>query len=245
MIRPAYHFDANWKVWLFVLILLPVLLRLGFWQLERAEEKRALLARYEQQRSEPPLYPATLRALSSPERAAFRRVLLRGEFLANRSLLLDNQVLDGRVGYQLLQPFLTDSGDSFLVNRGWLPGAPDRSVPGLPAQIGSVEILASVYIPAGKPVLLAADDWSGAWPLRVQYIDVDRVAALLERDLYPYVLRIEADQPGALTVRWPAVNTRPAKHTGYAVQWFAMSLALLLCGVFASLKRIAPGPGNA
>lgn len=242
MIRTAYLPRANWKVWLFVLLLMPLLLWLGFWQLDRAEQKREMLARYQQQRSAPALSAAKLFA-ADPAALAHRRVRLRGDFLADYSLLLDNQILDGRVGYQLLQPFRSEQG-LLLVNRGWLPGPPDRSMPLLPVAPAAVELTAAVYIPAGQAVVLREDDWSANWPLRVQSVDVQRFADKLGQSVFPYVLRIEPAQPGALEVYWPPVNTRPEKHTGYAVQWFAMAAALLLCGIFASLRPRAGVPAS-
>jgi cytochrome oxidase assembly protein ShyY1 len=46
--------------------------------------------------------------------------------------------------------------------------------------------------------------------------------------LFPYSVRIKAGETGALAVDWKVVNTGPAKHIGYAVQWFAMSAVLAL-----------------
>ena len=45
----AYRWDANWKTLIFVLLAMPILIKLGFWQLERADEKLALQARFAQQ----------------------------------------------------------------------------------------------------------------------------------------------------------------------------------------------------
>ncbi|MBT8140497.1 MAG: SURF1 family protein [Gammaproteobacteria bacterium] len=243
MIRSAYHFNANWKVWLFVLLLLPLLLRLGFWQLQRADEKRLLLAQYEQQGAAAALAPAQLAELTE-QQLAFRRVRLSGLLLEESSILLDNQIRDGRVGYHLLQPFIDSSGIIFLLNRGWIAGAADRSLPTIPRVERELDVVASVHVPLGKAVVLGQDSWPAGWPLRVQAIDVERVAARLRANtdfaslkLYPYVLRIQQHEAAALAVNWPPVNTRPEKHTGYAVQWFAMSLALLVCGLFASLSR--------
>ncbi|NNC55348.1 MAG: SURF1 family protein, partial [Pseudomonadales bacterium] len=223
MIRPAYRFNANWKVWLFVLLLLPVLLKLGFWQLERADEKRLLLAQYEQQRTAPALAPAQL-ALLPAGQVAFRKVRLSGNLWQEKSILLDNKILDGRVGYHLLQPFADISGTIFLLNRGWLAGTAERRLPEIPRAGSPLDIVASVYVPLGEAVVLGQDDWASGWPLLVQAIDIERISARLFANnamqlaptIYPYVLRIESASPAALAVDWPPINTRPEKHTGYA-----------------------------
>ena len=87
---------------LVVLLLLPLLLSLGAWQLQRADEKSALLDRQEARRQAP---AQAIGELEQSADLAFRRVLLRGYFDAEHSVLLDNRTRDGRVGVELLQPF--------------------------------------------------------------------------------------------------------------------------------------------
>ena len=244
VIKSAYHFDANWKVLLLVALLFPLLLWLGFWQLERAEEKRSLQQLFEARAALPAL---TIDELASfdPAELAFRRVALHGSFDNMRHFLLDNQVAGGRVGYHLLTPFYASSGLTLIVNRGWLAGRADRSPPELPVLEGGLELMASVYIPQGETLMLGADDWSANWPVVVQNAGISKISQKLGRELFPYLLRIEPGQVGALQASWPAVNTRPEKHTGYAVQWFLMSLALVICGLYASFTGAPAGHPSA
>lgn len=119
-------FRPGWIPTLVVLALLPGLIALGCWQLRRADEKRALLDTYTERQIEAPAAAAQLRQLPDP---AFYPVHLYGSFDAEHSLLLDNQMRDGKPGVELLQPFHDQaSGQWLLVNRGWLPW-PDRRVP--------------------------------------------------------------------------------------------------------------------
>ncbi len=79
---------------LVVLLLLPLLVSLGFWQLHRSEQKRLLLDSYAQRRTAEPLSRSEERR---PD-PAFRRVRLRGQFDAEHSYLLDNRMRNGRIG---------------------------------------------------------------------------------------------------------------------------------------------------
>ena len=65
---------------------------------------------------------------------------------------------------------------------------------------------------------------------------MDKLAAELggEAALFPYPIRIDAGEPGALVVEWKVVNSGPEKHIGYAVQWFAMSAVLAILYIFRS-----------
>ena len=119
-------FRPGWLPSVLVALLLPGLLWLGFWQLQRGDEKRQLLASFEARRQAEPI---TLEQLEPMRDPAYRRVQLRGHFDTEHSLLLDSRSRDGHAGVELLQPFYDQpSGLWLLLNRGWLPW-PDRRTP--------------------------------------------------------------------------------------------------------------------
>ncbi|MGV8842157.1 MAG: SURF1 family protein [Pseudomonas sp.] len=227
-------FFPGWLPTLVVLALLPVLIGLGVWQLSRAEEKTALLARYEARRSEAALEsPAALLDQSVNRDLAYRRVHLRGRFDARHSLLLDNSVRAGQVGIEVLQPFHDQASDLWLlVNRGWLPW-PDRRTPvTVNTPDGDVSLNAWVYVPLGRTFQLQADPPSSRWPRLVTRVQPELLWRELERAGMGYELRLEPG-PGSFRVDWPVVAMAPEKHLGYAVQWFALAGALL--GLFIYL----------
>ncbi|SDS38034.1 Cytochrome oxidase assembly protein ShyY1 [Pseudomonas asplenii] len=210
---------------LVVLLLLPLLVSLGFWQLHRSEQKRLLLDSYAQRRTAEPLSVEQLHGNPDP---AFRRVRLRGQFDTEHSYLLDNRMRNGRIGVELLQPFHDQaSGLWLLVNRGWLPW-PQRRTPVLfntPGQ--ALNIDAWVYVAPGATFQLQADPAGAAWPRLVTAIEPDKLWTELGREGFAYELR-QAPGPGSYETDWPVVaeGMGPEKHLGYAVQWFAMGLAL-------------------
>ena len=59
-------------------------------------------------------------------------------------------------------------------------------------------------------------------------MEMDKIGDALAGSLFPYPVRIDPAQPGALSVDWQVINVSPEKHTGYAVQWFSMAAALAL-----------------
>jgi cytochrome oxidase assembly protein ShyY1 len=228
-----FVFDPEWRITLCTLLLVPLMIFLGFWQLQRADEKAGLSAAWEQRQQQP---PAPLPGLwVEPEEAlAYLPVELTGTFLQDEYFLLDNRIHDGRFGYEVIGILrLAGSTGLALVNRGWIAGDPARlERPSVPLVSGRIRLSGHIYVAPGAPYLLAEQDLGAAWPKLLQALEMDKLMPLLETSLegkaFRYPVRINAGEPGALTVDWQVVNVSPAKHQGYAVQWFTMALFLAI-----------------
>ena len=72
------------------------------------------------------------------------------------------------------------------------------------------------------------------WPVRVGWISAARAEELFGEPFAPYQLRLDQSSLGALQTGWATVSVQPAKHTGYAVQWFVMAVVLLIMTVIAN-----------
>lgn len=219
---------------LLVLAVLPLLIGLGSWQLQRAEEKRALLAEQAARSRAPALGLAELAAVAAP---GFRRVRLVGAFDGEHSLLLDNRQRGGRVGVELLQPFLDHpSGRWVLVNRGWLPWPDRRTPPQFDTPGGELQLQASVYQPTGAAFLLGDGTAGTGWPRLVNAVDAAALWRELGRDGLSSELRL-APGPASYVGDWPLVAMGPEKHLGYAVQWFALAATLLGLYLWLGVKQ--------
>ena len=219
---------------LVVLVLLALLLALGSWQLQRADEKSALLASQEARRQAPAQPIGELERSADP---AFQRVLLRGYFDAEHSLLLDNRTRDGRVGVELLQPFYDQpSGLWLLLNRGWLPW-PDRRTPvSFSTPAGALQLQAWIYVAPGESFQLQADQPGNAWPQLLTRVDAGALWRQLGRAGWPYELRL-LPGPAAYQADWAVVAMGPEKHLGYAVQWFALAVALACLFIYFGIRN--------
>lgn len=223
-----FEFDFEWRVTLFTLLLLPLMVSLGFWQLQRADEKALLAAAFERQQSLPPAPLGSLNERAADE-LAYLPVVLSGHFRKAEHYLLDNRMQQRQFGNEVLTVFVLDSGELALVNRGWIPADPARQVlPEIGEPEGQVRITGHIYVSPGKPYLLADEPIDAQWPRRIQAVEMEKIAAITEGKLFPFPVRINADQAGALAVDWQVINVSPAKHHGYAVQWFSMAAVLAL-----------------
>lgn len=223
-------FRPGWLPSLLVALLLPGLLWLGVWQLQRGEEKRQLLASFEARRQAEPISLEQLEPMPDP---AYRRVQLRGFLDSEHSLLLDSRIRDGQAGVELLQPFYDQPSELWvLLNRGWLPWPDRRTPPRFETPEGMLQLTAWVYVAPAAGMNLGAGTASEGWPRLITRVEADSLWQQLGRGGLSFETRLQPG-PASYRVDWPVVAMSPSKHLGYAVQWFALAAALL--GLFIYL----------
>lgn len=211
----------NWKLAIFSIALLPLLVFLGFWQLDRAEQKREIAERLEAIGNGAAVTLSEF--LRQPER--YQRVRLTGSYLVEH-WLLDNQIHEGTFGYRVLTPFCT-LDRCIMVDRGWVQGSLSRQeLPELPTP-KQLLTLEGVMDRASSRIQLGAPEYVSDSPYRVASLDWGQIETRLSRDILPWVLRLRSAQPGTFHAGWTPLVQGPEKHIGYAVQWFAMATVLV------------------
>jgi surfeit locus 1 family protein len=242
-------FDFRPTLWpsLATLVLLPVLIGLGHWQLERAAWKQGLVDAHAARIGEP---AQALRSVLASSAASadleYRQVTAQGVYDLDHQLLLDNQIYQGRAGYQVLTPLRLDgveSGDDWvLVNRGWVPLGESRSQ--LPAVTGPAEritLRAVIKLPPGKAFGPEAVESSG-WPQVIQQLEIGPIGKQIGHPLLPMVLLLDKEDPGGFVRDWkPVYGITPDKHRAYAAQWFTLALVLLIIYIGVNTHRHSEG----
>jgi surfeit locus 1 family protein len=258
----------RWALLLLALTGVSVTLALGTWQLRRAAFKEALTSQIEAQNKLPALESIAQAATkniandvpaSSPVTAdsakplLHRNVKLRGQWLTQHTVFLDNRFMDGRAGFYVLTPLQLEAQAVVWVQRGWLPrNAQDRTVlPEVPTPGGVVQVPGRVIESVSRAYALGESDAkaatassapaaAGASRIWQNLPDVDFGAqvqllpmAVLQTAQAAVVntATLSADnaaQDGLLR-DWPQPDAGVAKHYGYAFQWFA------LCGLIIAL----------
>jgi surfeit locus 1 family protein len=221
----------NWKLTLLALCFIGVFISLGMWQLSRAREKTALLAAYTARTQQAPL-KSELLTQSGDWR--FYRASLHGEYDNQHTILLDNKIQEGKIGYEVYTPFKADGvAQPILIDRGFISlGVSRRILPTVAPITGKVSIVGMLNLP---PTYVAFgqiyESNQLVWPLRVEYIQFNELMHFVGALHTPYLLQLAQDNPGAYQVKWQIVTMSPEKHQGYAVQWFAFALTLLILSV--------------
>jgi len=235
----------EWRLTLFTLLLCPGLVALGFWQLDRADEKRALAERHLQRETMVALNADELFQRFTPgwsaESAAAladRQVVISATFDPNAYMFLDNRLRNGRFGYEVIALVQTARG-RVPVNMGWLAGDPARrTLPEVELPDGENQLTGRVYAPSKAAYTLDAEAVIEALPSTVQTFEAATLApelsALLGEQVLPLLIRVSPGDPRAFDANWVVINQSPQKHTGYAVQWFTMAGVLVMAFLLRS-----------
>jgi surfeit locus 1 family protein len=214
---------------------------LGAWQLRRAAQKVALQEALESRAKLSELDAGGL--ARSPEQAEpqhYRPVVLRGHWVPERTVFLENRQMRARVGFYVVTPLqLASQPEAVLVQRGWAPrDLRDRSLlPAVPTPTGEVEVRGVIAPPPARLYEFVA---GGTGPIR-QNLDLD--AFKVETGLRLLTLSVQqADSPGTagdgLLREWPHPAVDVQKHYGYAFQWFA--LCALMAGLYVWFQLLRP-----
>ncbi|MBD3648453.1 MAG: SURF1 family protein [Pseudomonadales bacterium] len=232
-------FRLNWKITVFSAVCLGTFTWLGFWQMDRGDEKTRLVNEVMARREQPAVPLSIL--IEKPEAPDGTPVLLEGTWDPDHVFLLDNRVLEGRVGFEVLVPFHDHGSDThLLVNRGFVPmGRTRQEVPDIPPLTGAQQVTGYVYVAEDNVVVDTGGELVGQppWPIIVQVADPVLLQLELDRALYPHVIRLADSDPNALPRNWPVTTILPARHWGYAVQWFVMGFVVLAAWLAFSFRR--------
>lgn len=233
----------RWLVLLATLLAVALTARLGFWQLDRAAQKQAMQTRLDERAQLPELKAAELALDAAAAPAQYERhVRLRGRWLTDKTVFLDNRPMAGRVGFYVLTPLLLEDGTPLLVLRGWAPrnAAQRAELPALPTPEGTVEVLGKLGPTPSRLYQFGAAE-SGTIRQNVDLSDFARETGLALRPLVLQQLATPTDAAHAadgLLRQWPAPAVDIHKHYGYAFQWFALSA--LLVGLYLWFQIIQP-----
>lgn len=225
-------------LWLLVIVLLSLLLGLGRWQLRRAVEKEAMLARVADVLSQ--RIPQSLAEASAGAETDYAWAEGRGRFVDGPALLLDNQRRGEAVGVQVFRVFQPEGGRPLLVDLGWLPLDAQRHLPRSDAPASPLSVRGLLLPPPSPGLALGpAYDASDRQRWLLTRIDLAALSGALNQPLAPRVLRLDPGLPiGHARDLDILPNTLPPeKHRAYALQWFSLAAALLVLSLFLQFRR--------
>ena len=219
-------------------------LSLGRWQLARAAQKESLQAAIDSKAKLPRLDNRSLAALPDVATAMHRTVNLRGTWVADRTVFLDNRQMNAKPGLYVMTPLLLEGSQlAVLVQRGWVArNFIDRaSVPAIAAPAGAVEIEGRIAPPPSKLYELG-DPERGLIRQNLELTQFRGESGLA-------LLDVAVQQTGAATEgllrEWPVASAGSAKNYGYAFQWFGLCALIAILYVWFQIGKRFISPSRA
>ena len=234
-----FLFSSKWLGYLLLAaIFATACVFLGRWQMDRRAETLAEINRVVSNYSATPIpFTAARDQFSQLDPAKeWTQVQLQGTYDADGQRIVRNRPLNGQPGYEVVVPFKLASGETVIIDRGWLPignnnpGSPD-SVPAPP----SGEVTAVVRLKHGEPELQR-----GAPQGQLASIDLPTYAAQLG---YPVLTgaygQLASETPAAadMPVAFPKPSTEEGTHLSYSLQWFAFGVLMFVGFGYAARQQ--------
>ena len=228
-------FSRRWFLTTILVIFgVAVNIRLGIWQLDRLEQRRAFNARVLAQINQPPLVlqgDALTMDLTNME---YRQVEVTGKYDLSHEVALRNQAWGNQLGVHLLTPLrIAGSDQAVLVNRGWVPleGSDYQSWAEYP-EPGEVTVRGVIRASQSKPDYGKRSDpvpAPGEPPLKTWYFaNIEGISNQVPYPLLPIYIQ-QAPDPAwnALPYRTqPELDLTEGPHQSYAIQWFTFAAIL-------------------
>ncbi|QKQ24616.1 SURF1 family protein [Candidatus Ruthia endofausta] len=219
-----------------VLILLSIygLASLGFWQLERADEKRAIEHGIILAQQNPTQLVTNIDELLNKEHY---QVLLKGHYDTNKQFIYDNQIVKGNAGYYVLTPFILSDKTAILVNRGFVPWygkreqLTDIKLDNLPRVI-KVELIKPV-----ERIRLKQQPIKPNFPILIQSLNLDELSTISDYQIITMLARLDVKASDGFFRQWQPFYGSIDKHLGYALQWFLMALVLGIIALKLLIKN--------
>ena len=211
------------------------LVSLGFWQLERADDKRGIEASIKQANTGSVELIKKEEGLQSKE---YYEVRLQGKYLSDKQFIYDNQIVDQVSGYYVLTPYaLEGQSKAILINRGFIPwnGRRDKL-----ADIVIGQETREIKVQISKPIKrmeLKPSEVGIQFPVLIQSIDLQDMADRAKVDFSSVIGLLDASASNGFIRKWEPYTGSIEKHIGYAIQWFLMALVLAIIGIRIAIKQ--------
>ena len=244
-----YQFSPNLIPTLVTLIMLPALIALGIWQLNRADQKRLIDQGISDAQKKPPL---NLNQFKFNQQAyqlnqeIYRSAILSGHFDNKKHYLLDNRTYKGKAGFHVLTPYIFNDArhikHAVLINRGWVPVKGDRTqIPNVSINDDDSQIRGRIKA-INKALVLSDTETSSSFPMIIQSLSLDKRGKELNYPLLPIIIELDSSQNNGFTRDWKPYYGSVDRHIAYALQWFAMAIVLIVLFIKINTHNVTVTP---
>jgi cytochrome oxidase assembly protein ShyY1 len=221
------------KILIFAIIFVPITISLGFWQLDRAQEKKEIIANYDELLTSEPTKLNTKSAYKN-----WQPITTMGRF-KDTVIFEDNAILSGRAGFKIYHLFENGDGSYVFVHRGFIErNMIKNNLPLIDKPKGKQSLKGSILIKQDNSFVQDIEESDGRI---IQEFNIERLInkfpILKDRYLHPFLFNLDIrDKNKFLAIEKP-VNMAASKHIGYAIQWFGLCIALIILTIYAYRRK--------
>lgn len=221
------------KILIFAIIFVPITTSLGFWQIDRAKEKREIIANYDELLTSEPtkLNVKTIYKNWQP-------IITIGQFKDN-VIFEDNAILNGRAGFKIYHLFENGDGSYVFVHRGFIErNMVKNNLPFIDLPKGKQSLSGSALIKENNSFVkdIQESDIRIIQEFNTESL-INKFPILKDRYLHPFLFNLDIrDNKKFLAIEKP-VNMAASKHIGYAIQWFGLCIALIILTIYAFRRK--------
>ena len=210
--------------YIFFLILIYCFASLGFWQLDRAQEKDALNKAYLSDTS----YIDIQNQLAVN---TYQQIQASGSFIQEKQIIIDNIIRNGQLGQMIITPFeINHELPWLLVNRGWVKKIMDSN------KLSDIKINSVIQTIKGRSGNLprigirdsVAFDENTTWPAVGIYPTIEEIEIQLQQNILPYILLLGPEEENGFKRSWAPRVSSTSNNYGYAIQWFLMCFGVII-----------------
>jgi surfeit locus 1 family protein len=197
---------------------------LGNWQTRRGDEKAARQSQWDDALARAPYPIGGVDDVPAISGNLPQRVEMNGAFVPEATVYIDNRLVDGVAGFQVVTPVAVADGMPWiLVNRGWAARSmADRTrLPSAPTANGPlrVEGVAVPHVPRALDLGESGGPLGGIW----QNLDFEAYERASGRKVARFVVQQTNDTGDGLRRAWSRPDAGVEKHRGYAFQWYSLA----------------------
>ena len=218
---------------------------LGFWQIDRADQKNVLNSNYTDRQQEAIIVLDKNNVIDEKSSLLWRKVEFEGSFINKQNIILDNQIFNQIAGFNIITPFKIKGSDSLvLINRGWHPNLKNREMLPIINEISDERILQghiASFPVSGIKLGKNNIETLNSQIFRFQRLDAAELNYFFSAKMVPYMIYLDPiiDKELYGNFKLPAPDSQ--KNYGYAFQWFAFAITLLIIFIRLSMKRKSNG----
>jgi surfeit locus 1 family protein len=212
---------------------------LGNWQTRRGDEKAARQAAWDAAVAGSPVALADVETVARVAERIPQRVQATGSFVPEATVYIDNRLMDGVAGYQVITPLAIREGMPWvLVNRGWAPrNMSDRTV--LPtAPVGGAPLRVEGVAVARVPRVLDLGAHQAALGGIWQNLDFEEYERASGRKVARFIVQQTNETGDGLKRVWPRPDAGVDRHRGYAFQWYSLAVLIAVLTLYFGGKAL-------